>query len=61
MQRLREAEKGTISKEYMDKQGTIVSGIIQTIERGNIFVEFYRATGILHMTEQIPGETLESR
>lgn len=56
MQRLREAEKGTISKEYQDKVGTMVSGIIQTIERGNIFVEFYRATGILHITEQIPGE-----
>lgn len=60
MQRLREAEKGTISKEYLDKQNTIVSGIIQTIERGNIFVEFYRATGILHMTEQIPGETFKA-
>ncbi len=57
MQRLREAEKGTIAREYTDKQGTLVSGIIQTIERGNIFVEFYRATGILHTTEQIPGET----
>jgi N utilization substance protein A len=56
MQRLREAEKGTIAKEYIDKQGTIVSGVIQTIERGNIFVEFYRATGILHVTEQIPSE-----
>lgn len=56
MQRLREAEKGTISREYTEKQNTIVSGVIQTIERGNIFVEFYRATGILHVTEQIPGE-----
>jgi N utilization substance protein A len=60
MQRLREAEKGTISKEYGDKQGTIVTGIIQTIERGNIFVEFYRATGILHITEQIEGEQWKS-
>jgi N utilization substance protein A len=56
MQRLREAEKGTVSKEYTDKQGTIVTGVIQTVERGNVFVEFYRATGILHVTEQIEGE-----
>ena len=56
MQRLREAEKGTIAKEWHEKQGTIVSGVIQTIERGNIFVEFHRATGILHISEQIPGE-----
>lgn len=60
MQRLREAEKGTISREYAEKQNTIVSGVIQTIERGNIFVEFYRATGILHVTEQIPGETFHA-
>lgn len=56
MQRLREAEKGTIAKEWHEKQGTIISGMIQTIERGNIFVEFHRATGILHISEQIPGE-----
>ena len=57
MQRLREAEKGTIAKEWHEKQNTIISGVIQTIERGNIFVEFHRATGILHISEQIPGET----
>ncbi len=56
MQRLREAEKGTVSKEYKEKENTIVTGQIQSIERGNIFVEFYRATGILHISEQIPGE-----
>lgn len=59
MQRLREAEKGVIAHEYNDKQGTIVSGIIQSIERGNIYVEFYRASGILHHTEQIQGETFK--
>jgi N utilization substance protein A len=57
MQRLREAEKGTVAREYTEKVGTIVSGAIQTIERVNNFVEFYRATGILHISEQIPGET----
>ena len=60
MQRLREAEKGTISREYVEKQNTVVTGVIQTIERGNIFVEFYRATGILHVTEQIPGEVFHA-
>src|SRR5690606_38346119 len=47
MQRLREAEKGIIASEYHDRKGTMVSGIILTIERGNIYVEFHRATGIL--------------
>lgn len=56
MQRLREAEKGVIASEYHDRKGTLVSGIIQTIERGNIYVEFNKATGILHTSEQINGE-----
>lgn len=56
MQRLREAEKGVIAGEYHEKKGTLISGIIQTIERGNIYVEFHRATGILHISEQIQGE-----
>lgn len=59
MQRLREAEKGVIAHEYQDRKGTLVSGIIQTIERGNIYVEFNKATGILHTSEQVPGETFK--
>ncbi len=59
MQRLREAEKGVIAHEYQDRKGTLVSGIIQTIERGNIYIEFNKATGILHTSEQIQGETFQ--
>ena len=56
IQRIREAEKYSILDEYADRQGDIVSGIVQKVERGNIIVDFGRATGVLPKNEQIPGE-----
>jgi N utilization substance protein A len=56
IQRIREAERTSIIDEYGTKEGEIISGIVQKIERGNIYVDFNRATGILSVEEQIPGE-----
>ncbi|HYC83175.1 MAG TPA: NusA N-terminal domain-containing protein, partial [Candidatus Paceibacterota bacterium] len=56
IQRIREAEKGSILGEYAGKQGDIVNGKVQKIERGNVFVDLGRATGLLPFEEQIPGE-----
>ncbi len=56
VQRIREAERTSIIDEYGTKEGEIVSGIVQKIERGNVYVDFNRATGILPTEEQIPGE-----
>jgi len=56
IQKIREAERGSISKEFGGKQGEIVSGIVQRIERGSIFIDLKRATGILPYSEQIPSE-----
>lgn len=58
IQRIREAERTSIMDEYGTKEGEIISGIVQKIERGNAFVDFNRATGILPAEEQIPGEYL---
>lgn len=56
MQKIREAEKISVLGEYGKREGEIVSGTVQRIERGNIFVDMGRATGILPYEEQIPGE-----
>ncbi|OGI87281.1 transcription termination factor NusA [Candidatus Nomurabacteria bacterium RIFCSPLOWO2_01_FULL_33_24] len=56
IQRIREAERSSIISEYGEKEEEIVSGIVQKIERGNVFVDFNRVTGILPYNEQIPGE-----
>lgn len=56
IQRIREAEKESIFEEYKDKEGTIISGIIQRIEAGNIFLDLGRATAVLPREEQARGE-----
>ncbi|MCC7160700.1 transcription termination/antitermination protein NusA [Candidatus Nomurabacteria bacterium] len=56
IQKIREAERTSIIDEYGTKEGEIISGVVQKVERGNVYVDFNRATGILSAEEQIPGE-----
>jgi N utilization substance protein A len=56
IQKIREAEKLSILDEFGHKKGEIVSGIVQRMERGAIFIDLGRATGIIPYEEQIPGE-----
>ena len=56
IQKVREAEKLSMLEEFGEKKGDIVSGIVQRIERGALFIDLGRATGIIPYEEQIPGE-----
>jgi len=56
LQKIREAEKETISAEYKSKEGEIVSGIVQRIEGNTVFVDIGKTLGLLNREEQIPGE-----
>ena len=56
IQRIREAERTSIVDEFGGKQGEMVSGIVQRMERGNVFIDLGRTTGILAFEEQIPSE-----
>lgn len=56
IQKLREAERTSIMDEYGTKEGEVITGIVQKVERGNAYIDFNRATGILPAEEQIPGE-----
>ncbi len=56
IQKVREAEKMSMMEEFGEKKGEIVGGIVQRMERGAIFVDLGRTTGILPYEEQIPGE-----
>jgi len=56
IQKIREAEKVSVFAEFGKKEGDIVSGQVQRMERGNIFFDMGRASGILPYEEQIPGE-----
>ena len=56
IQKVREAEKLSMMEEFGEKKGQIVGGIVQRVERGAIFVDLGRTTGIIPYEEQIPGE-----
>lgn len=56
MQKIREAERASVVEEYGGKEGDIVNGVVQRTERGNLYIDLGRATGIMPYHEQIPGE-----
>lgn len=56
IQRIREAEKVSIVGEYGGKVGDIIQGSVQRMERGNIFVDLGKTTGLLAYEDQIPSE-----
>jgi len=56
MQRLREAERGIVYDEYMNRKADIVTGIVQRVEGRNVFVDIGRTEALLMATEQMPTE-----
>ncbi len=56
LQRIREAEKESILKEYKAKEDQVVSGIVQRIEGQNVFLNIGKTLGLLPKEEQVPGE-----
>jgi len=56
IQKIREAERSAIVDEYGSKEGEIINGFVSKVERGIVYIDFNRATGIILPEEQIPGE-----
>lgn len=56
IQKIKEAEKSSIFEEFKNKQGQIISGLVQRIENNNVFIDLGRITAILPRDEQMRGE-----
>jgi len=56
IQKIREAEKVSVMGEYGQKEGEIVAGTVERVERGMVYVNMGRALGIIPYEEQIPSE-----
>jgi N utilization substance protein A len=54
IQRVREAERDRVFKEYADKIGVLVRGVVQQVDRGNVIVKLDHSEGFLPAREQIP-------
>ncbi len=55
-QRIREAERNMVLQEFIDKKGTLTTGIIQRVENRNVIVNIGKTDAIMPQKEQIPGE-----
>ncbi len=58
-QRLREAERGIIFSEYTEKINKLVTGTVERIEHGTIYVDIGKIEAILPSSEQTAGEEYE--
>lgn len=56
VQKIREVERGNMVSEFTEKTGTLVTGIVERIEKGNIMVSIGRTEAVLTPNEQIVGE-----
>src|SRR3989344_4818315 len=46
-QKIREAEKMSVLEEFGQRAGEIVTGTVQRIERGNVYIDLGRTTGVM--------------
>ena len=58
IQHIREAERGKIYDEYVEKESEILTGIVERIEPKAAYVDLGRTEGVLERDEMIPGEVL---
>ncbi|MGI5911191.1 MAG: transcription termination factor NusA [Syntrophomonadaceae bacterium] len=59
IQKLREAERSLIYEEFLEREGEIVTGVIQRIESKTIYIALGRVDGIMLPSDQISTEKYE--
>ncbi|OLE66856.1 MAG: transcription termination factor NusA [Acidobacteria bacterium 13_1_20CM_2_68_7] len=55
-QKVREAERDNVYKEYIGRVGELVNGVVKRFERGNIIIDLGRTEGLLPKKEQSKAE-----
>ncbi|SDM65221.1 NusA antitermination factor [Fictibacillus solisalsi] len=55
-QRVREAERGIIFSEFIDREEDIITGVVQRQDHRYIYVNLGRVEALLPAAEQMPGE-----
>lgn len=56
LQRIREAERDAVFKEFKEKEDQIVSAIVQRVEGRTVFVDIGKTTGVMLSKDQMPKE-----
>lgn len=55
-QRIREAERGIIFSEFIDREEDIITGIVQRQDARNYYIDLGKVEAIMPLTEKMPGE-----
>jgi N utilization substance protein A len=56
IQKVRDAERENVYNEFKARKGDLVSGTVQRMEKGSLYINIGRAEAVLLSKEQIPGE-----
>ncbi|MEW5735459.1 MAG: transcription termination factor NusA, partial [Thermodesulfobacteriota bacterium] len=57
IQKMKDAERDAVYKNYIDRKAEIINGIVQRFDRGDIVVNMGQTEGALPVREQVPRET----
>lgn len=56
IQRIREAERNMLYKEFKEKENKIINGVVQQIEGSTVIVDLGKLNGLMLPSEQVPQE-----
>ena len=59
MQKIKEAEREVVFKEFINREKEIVTGLVQRINKNIVYIDLGKTEGVLPPTEQIEGEVYE--
>lgn len=59
MQRLRDAERGILYEEFIDKENEILTGTVDRVDNRYVYVQLGKTDAVLSESEQMPNETYE--
>jgi N utilization substance protein A len=54
--RIRDYERETVFKEYQDKEGEVLSGVVQRADSRAVIIELGKAEAVMPAREQVPSE-----
>ena len=60
LQKLREAEREVVFAEYADKEGDIISGVVQRVEPKQVIIDLGKTEALLPISEQVRTEHYHS-
>ena len=56
MQRLRDAERGILYDEFVDKEDEVMTGLIDRVDHRFVYIQLGRTDAVLRESERIPNE-----